>query len=299
MSAAIFAMPGNETLASELAALTGVELGVLEHRKFPDGETYLRFGTEVRNRTSLLACSLHNPNVKVLPLLLAAAALRDLSAATVGLVAPYLAYMRQDRRFKDGEAVTSSSFARLLSSAFNWIATIDPHLHRLASPGEIYTIPVLVGHAAPLLADYLRRRPVPSFLVGPDAESEQWVSAVASAAHLPHVTLQKDRRGDRDVSISFPSLTRFTGMAPILVDDIVSSGRTMEMAVKHLVGRGFRKPICLAVHGILAEDARDRLVVAGAEIVTTNTVPGPMAKLNINPLLAELIRPQLLKGTKP
>jgi ribose-phosphate pyrophosphokinase len=211
----------------------------------------------------------------------------------IGLASPYLAYMRQDRRFKEGEAVTSADFARLLSASFDWIATIDPHLHRRVSMSEIYTIPALVGHAAPLLADYIRKHADGAFLIGPDEESEQWVAAVASAAGIPHVTLSKERRGDRDVVISFPELSAFAGKTPMLVDDVISSGRTMEVAARQLQKSGFCRPICLAAHGIFADDAYSRLAAAGAVVVVTNTIPGPAALLDIHPLFAELIKPQL------
>jgi ribose-phosphate pyrophosphokinase len=297
MKVVTFAMPGNESLARDIAAITGTELGVLEYRKFPDRESYLRFTTDVRNKQAILACSLHDPDSKALPLLLAAAALRDLGAARIGLAAPYLGYMRQDQRFKEGEAVTSTGFARLLSASFDWIATIDPHLHRHSSMNEIYTIPALVGHAAPVLAGYVRQNAEGAFLIGPDEESEQWVAAVTVAAGVPHVTLSKERRGDRDVEIRLPDLSAFTGKTPVLVDDVIASGRTMEVAVQGLRKLGFHRPICLAAHGILADDAHARLVAAGASVVVTNTIPGPAALLDIHPLFAELIKSQLRKRT--
>jgi ribose-phosphate pyrophosphokinase len=297
MNAVIFAMPGNEDLARDLAAMTGAELGSLEYRKFPDRESYLRFISDVRTREVVLACSLHDPDSKVLPLLLAAAALRDLGARRVGLAAPYLGYMRQDKRFKEGEAITSSDFARLLSASFDWIATIDPHLHRRSAMNEIYSIPTLVGHAAPVLTDYIRHHANGAFLIGPDGESEQWVAAVASAAGASHVTLRKERRGDLDVVIKFPDLSAFAGRTPVLVDDVISSGRTMEVAARQLQKSGFSRPVCLAAHGIFAGDARARLIAAGAVVVVTNTIPGPAALLDIHPLFAELIKPQLRERT--
>jgi ribose-phosphate pyrophosphokinase len=297
MNAVVFAMPGNEDLARDIAAMTDAELGRLEYRKFPDRESYLRFTTNVQTRQVVLACSLHDPDSKVLPLLLAAAALRDLGAARVGLAAPYLAYMRQDRRFKEGEAVTSSDFAHLLSASFDWIATIDPHLHRRSAMSEIYSIPVLVGHATPVLVKYVRQHADGAFLIGPDEESEQWVATVAAEAGVPHITLRKERRGDRDVVINFPDLSGFTGKTPVLVDDVISSGRTMEVAAQQLGKSGFSRPICLAAHGILADDAYARLAAAGASVVVTNTIPGLAALLDIHPLFAELIKPQLLERT--
>jgi ribose-phosphate pyrophosphokinase len=289
-------MPGNEALAAALVTSLAGNLGVVEQRQFPDGETYLRVHAEATGRSVVIACTLNEPDGKSLPLLFAADALRDLGAARIGLAAPYLAYMRQDARFFDGEAVTSSTFARLLSRSFDWIVTVDPHLHRYRSMDEIYGVPVAVGHGAPVLADYLRGEKESMFLVGPDEESEQWVAAVARDAGLPHVTMKKTRHGNRDVSIAFSGIDGFRGRVPVLVDDMISSGRTMEVAARQLVDLGFPAPVCLAVHGILAEDARDRLEAAGAKVVTTNTIPGPTALLDIHPVLAELVRGQLQAG---
>ena len=88
-------------------------------------------------------------------LLFAADAARQLGARKVGLVAPYLCYMRQDRSFKPGEAVTSRSFAALLSRACDWLVTVDPHLHRYKSLSEIYAIPARALHAGPAIADWI------------------------------------------------------------------------------------------------------------------------------------------------
>src|SRR3546814_1718571 len=74
--------------------------------------------------------SLDHPYAKVLPLLFAADTARDLGARRIVLVAPYLAYMRQDIRFHAGEAVTSRTFAAILSRHLDWLVTVDPHLHR-------------------------------------------------------------------------------------------------------------------------------------------------------------------------
>ena len=289
MRPVVFAMPGNEELGARLASRLAAEDGRLEYRKFPDGESYLRFATPVEGRSVAVACSLYQPDAKTLPLLLAAAALRDLGARRVGLVAPYLAYMRQDSRFKEGEAVTSVAFARLLSGGFDWIVTIDPHLHRHASMSEIYSVPVSVGHAAPVLASYLSTLGADLFLIGPDEESEQWVSSLGSAAGVPFVTMRKKRLGDRSVTITFSGLEQFHGRRPVLVDDMISSGQTMAVAIRRLKELGFASPICLAVHGIFADGALQYLEDAGATVITANTIPGSTAILDISDLLGELV----------
>jgi ribose-phosphate pyrophosphokinase len=227
-----------------------------------------------------------SPNEKILPLLFAAAAARELGAEKVGLVAPYLAYMRQDRRFKPGEAVTSREVAQLLSNAFDWLVTVDPHLHRYGSLAEIYRIPSRVVHAAPLISQWIRAHVTNPFVIGPDSESEQWVSAVAKDAGAPYSVLEKTRRGDRDVEISDRNLRDLDGRTPVLVDDIISSGRTMIEAVRLIVKRGGTAPLCVAVHGLFADQSDELLAQAGARVVTSNSIPHRTNGIDVGELLA-------------
>lgn len=282
-----FALPGNERLAKALALDFG-DIGDLETRRFPDDETYLRYITPPSGHVVLVATLAH-PDDKILPLVFAAATARELGAKTVGLVAPYLAYMRQDRRFKPGEAVTSRHFAKLISSYFDWLVTVDPHLHRYSSLGEIYTISNRVVHAAPLISEWIRQNISAPLIIGPDSESEQWVAAVAMAAGAPYAVLNKERRGDRDVEVSIRDNVRLDGRTPVFVDDIVSSGRTMLAAVK-LVANGGAKPVCIALHGLFADDSAALLMQAGARVVTSSTIPHATNDINVEPLLSAAIR---------
>jgi ribose-phosphate pyrophosphokinase len=281
----VIAMPGNEQLAADLAETLRFDLGHIEVREFPDGETYLRFVTAPDRRRVVLVCTLDRPNGKLLPLLFAASTARELGAARVGLVAPYLAYMRQDRRFKPGEAVTSRQVASLLSSAFDWMVTVDPHLHRYGSLSELYTIPTRVLHAAPLISSWIRDNVSAPLIIGPDSESEQWVAVVAKDAGGPYSVLEKVRRGDRDVEIKLKDLSLWRGRTPVLVDDIISSGRTMIEAVR-LLTPGWPLPICIAVHGLFADDSDLLLERAGARIVTTNSVPHRTNAIELRAILA-------------
>ena len=119
--------------------------------------------------------------------------------------------MRQDKRFHPGEAITSSAFGKLLSSSFDWLVTLDPHLHRRTSMSEVYSIPVGVCHAAPKLSAWIRAHAPNALIVGPDVESEQWVSAVAADAEVPSVGGQhKVQRIITDPRL-FASLQQFVG----------------------------------------------------------------------------------------
>jgi ribose-phosphate pyrophosphokinase len=284
-------LPGNEHLVDGLAKILGAEIGGVAVRRFPDGETYLRYESPVSGRSLMLVCTLDHPDDKFLALVFAAAAARDLDVTRVGLICPYLAYMRQDRRFQPGEAVTSSYFAKLLSSAIDWLVTVDPHLHRRASLAEIYSIPTQVMHAAPLISAWIRKEVRMPLLIGPDSESEQWVAAVARDADAPHVVLQKVRHGDRDVEVSIPEVARWRDYTPVLVDDIVSTARTMIETVGHLKRERMQPPVCVAVHGIFSADAYDELMAAGAsKVITTATVPHATNAIDVTALLAQGVR---------
>lgn len=286
----LIGMPGNEQMAAALASTLGFELGQLETRQFPDGETYLRLVTSPERRTAALVCTLDRPNEKFLPLIFAAATARELGASKVGLISPYLAYMRQDRRFKPGEAVTSRETARLLSSAFDWLVTVDPHLHRYGSLAEIYSIPLRVVHAAPVISQWVKSNVVNPVLIGPDSESEQWVAAVAKDAGAPYSVLQKVRHGDRDVEIIFNRLEEEKDRTPVLVDDIISTGRTMHEVVRLLMSHGYASSICIAVHGLFAENADLRLEQAGTRVVTSNSVPHRTNDVDLSYVLADAVK---------
>jgi ribose-phosphate pyrophosphokinase len=269
----IIPLPGNGDFARGLAAVLKLPTGAIETRAFPDGETYLRFREELQGRKLALVSTLDRPDPKFLPLAFAAAAARELGAASVGLVAPYLAYMRQDRRFRPGEAVTSATFAKLLSTAFDWIVTVDPHLHRYPSLAEIYTVPARAIHAAPIIAEWIQTHVARPMIIGPDAESEQWVSDVATRANAPYRVLRKERRGDRDVTITLPPLSDLGDRRPVLVDDIASSGATMIEASRQLAGEGAQPPLCVVVHALFSAESDRVLAELGTEVASTNTVP--------------------------
>jgi ribose-phosphate pyrophosphokinase len=286
-------MPGNETLAKSLAKSlakrTAGELGVLETRRFPDGESYVRLRSDVSGRDVAIVCTLAHPDEQFLRLVFTARAARELGAASVTLIAPYLAYMRQDIRFHPGEAITSSCFAGLISGAVDRLITVDPHLHRHKALAEIYSIPAAALHAAPLLAEWIARETERPVIIGPDIESEQWVSQVAGLAGAPYLVLRKERHGDRDVDIALPDLDAWRDRQPVLIDDIVSSGRTMIGACEGLLRQGLPKPACLAVHALFEEAAYDRLSELARIVVSTDTIPHPTNGISVAALIAEAL----------
>jgi ribose-phosphate pyrophosphokinase len=291
MEHVMVAMPGNEPFADALATEAGLERMPVTVRRFPDGESYVRAEPMVQGRRVSIACTLDRPDDKLVPLLLLAAAVREAGALSVGLVAPYLAYMRQDRRFNPGETVSARHVAAWISRHFDWLATVDPHLHRIAELAQIYAIPSGVVHAGHCVATWLKAEVPNPLLIGPDEESAQWVGDVASRADAPFVVLSKTRRGDREVEVSVPDVERWRSHTPVLVDDIVSTARTMVAAVGHLRRAGMAPPVCVAVHAVFAQTAFEDLRMAGAgDIVSCNTIAHPTNRISIVPALAAAVR---------
>lgn len=287
----ILPAPGYEAIAATLAGELGAPIAPIVIRNFPDGECYVRVDAELAGHEVLIVSSLDRPAERLLPLLFLAGTARDLGAARVGLVAPYLSFMRQDSRFHAGEGLTSAYFARLLAGAIDWLVTVDPHLHRWSSLDQIYPIPNHVVHAAPAIAQWIAAHVDAPILIGPDAESEQWVGAVAAHLDAPFVVLEKIRRGDRDVVVSPPALGGHAGRQPVIIDDIISTGRTMIETVRHLRGGAGPEPICVGVHAVFADSAHDDLLTAGAQrVVTCDTIVHPSNRIALGPLIAAGVR---------
>lgn len=280
-------LPGSEAFSAEVAAAGGFELGVLEFRRFPDGERYVRIDADPKGRPVDIVCP--NADEHFLTLAFVADALRDLGASEVTLVAPYLGYMRQDARFRPGEAVTARTFARLVSSTVDRLVTVDPHLHRFGRLDELYDIPCVTLRAAPLIGEWIAREVDRPLIIGPDAESEQWAADIAAMARAPYAVLSKRRRGDRDVEIAVPDLQRHRGRQPVLIDDIASSGRTLIAASVELRKQGFPAPLCVVVHAIFGGDAFAKTSAAAARIVSTDTLAHPSNAITVTSLIADAL----------
>lgn len=287
MSRVLLAFPDLQTLGAEVAAQMGARRGVLAWRRFPDGESLVTLDTDLENADVLLLAALRDPDRAALALRFAAETAREFGARSVGLIAPYLPYMRQDTRFHPGEAVSAPLFARFLEQSVDWLVTVDPHLHRNPTLDRLFSIPTRNVAAAPAMAEWVRQHVPAAVLIGPDSESAQWVADIAARADLPYQVLTKVRHGDRDVSVSLPDAGAARGRRPVVVDDIVSSGHTMIETLRHLSGLGLAPAICLVTHAVFSDETHGQLLAAGAQrVVSTDTIPHPTNALSVAPSLA-------------
>lgn len=280
----LFSFGGHETLTTSLLQ-NGYQQGKWEFRHFPDGESYVRVLSDVKGRKATILCSLNQPNDKILPLVFLSQVLKELGATSVELITPYLSYMRQDIRFHDGECITSRPFAKLLSGTVDRLITIDPHLHRYHALSEIYSIPAEARHAADIIAAWIRENVEKPLIIGPDAESRQWAEDMANKVGCPFTVLTKTRHGDKDVEVTIPQVEQWRDHQPVLVDDIISTARTMIETIKHLHSLKLADPVCIGIHAVFAEDAYATLQESGVKrIVTCNTITHESNAIDIAPL---------------
>lgn len=282
----LLGFPEYEAPARRLASATGLEhRPVLVHR-FPDGESLVTVPDSLPPEV-VLCRSLDHPNDKLVELRLAVAAARAAGAERVTLVAPYLCYMRQDTAFSPGQAVSQRVIGEMLAQGLDALVTVDPHLHRTRSLGDAVPLRAAITlHATGPIADFIARRFDAPLLVGPDAESEQWVRAIAEVHGADYAVGRKERSGDRSVVFEPPD-REVAGRHIVLVDDVASTGRTLEAAARSMLALGARSVSTVVTHGLFLEDAERRLEEAGVRAVwSSDSVPHPTNAIHLAPLLA-------------
>ncbi|HHH38990.1 MAG TPA: ribose-phosphate diphosphokinase [Sedimenticola sp.] len=279
--------------AEALADRLGLARGEVQIHHFPDGESRLRL-PERLPATVVLCRSLYDPNPKLVELLLAAAGARELGAERCFLVAPYLCYMRQDKAFHPGEVVSQRIVGRLLASHFDGVVTVDPHLHRVHRLSDAIPVPrALSLTATGPMGHFLADRVQDPLLLGPDEESAQWVAAIAGHRGLDYRVAKKQRLGDREVRVTLPA-GAYGGRNVVLVDDVASTGRTLEAAARALQPHAPASVSALVTHALFLGDALDRLRSAGVTAVwSCDTIPHGSNAISLAGLLGEGVR-QLL-----
>jgi len=286
----LLAFPGMEKLAGGIAAKIRCNVQYVDLHHFPDGETLVTIPPIPEEAEVAIIATLLGPDQLALPLRFAAQTLRQMGSSKVGLIAPYLAYMRQDKRFLPGQAVSAPLFADFLSDSFDWLVTVDPHLHRIGALSEVFKIPTSRVATAPLIANWISTNVSDAIVLGPDSESQQWVAEVARLANKPYEVLQKQRSGDRSVKISVPENPELFTRQPVILDDIASSGRTMIEAIRRLRDMQAKAPIGVLIHAIFAGDAYADILAAGAlSIVTTDTIPHESNAISVAGQIADAI----------
>jgi ribose-phosphate pyrophosphokinase len=275
--------------SGRLADALDMPLHIIERHRFPDGECRIGLPPELPERI-VICRSLDRPNEKLVELLLAAGTARELGAKTLTLVAPYLCYMRQDKAFHPGEAVSQTIVGGFLAELFDNLVTVDPHLHRVHDLRQaVPATAALALTASALMAEFLPARVADPVLLGPDAESEQWVRSVALPNRWQYGACSKIRRGDEAVEIELPDID-LRGRSVVLVDDVASSGQTLLAAARQCLARQASQVDVLVTHGLFLGDAERQLTQAGVRhLWSTDSVTHGSNAIPLSGLLAEAV----------
>jgi ribose-phosphate pyrophosphokinase len=283
--------------ALRLAEALDMAAACIERHRFPDDELRLRLplqADQVLPSQLLLYRSLDRPNEKLVELLLVAGEARRLGCRRLLLVAPYLAYMRQDIAFHPGEVVSQQIIGPFLAGLFDGVITVDPHLHRISSLSQAIPKGTAISlSGAPMLAELIAKQIQRPLLLGPDAEAAQWIESAAAVHGFEHGVCSKVRSGDKAVSIQLPALD-FAGRAVVLLDDVASSGHTLARACEQLLAAGAASVDVAVTHALFAGDALEVIHAAGVgRVWSTDCIAHPSNAIAMAPLLAEAVRPLL------
>jgi len=263
---------------------------LIDIHRFPDGESRVTL-PPLKQKAITICCSLDHPNNKLIELLLVVETAREMGVEEITLVAPYLCYLRQDIAFHPGEAVSGRIISRLLARLFERVITVDPHLHRISQLSDVMPNCRAESLAsAELMGEFLQQKCQCPLLIGPDAESEQWVRAIAEPAGLDFAVALKERLGDREVRIKLPD-HNYHQHEVVLVDDMISTGRTLINVTRQLKAQGAETIHCLVTHALFSDDVTRQLHEAGiSQIWSSDSINHASNALSLTPLLVNTLK---------
>ena len=254
----VVSLPDYTEPAQRLASKLGYGYQAIGVHRFPDGECRVTVPTSPP--AHIIICqSLEHPNDKLVELLLAIQTLRPAGVKRVSLIAPYLCYMRQDKAFHPGEAISQQIIGRFLADLVDDLITVDAHLHRVTKLQQAVPLKNAINlSAAPALGEFLLQQDLGPLLLGPDSESQQWAQQIAEVGGFDWAVANKQRNSDVEVRITLPNID-FQNRVVVLVDDVISSGHTLTQAARELQKAGASKICCLVTHALFAEGALELL----------------------------------------
>ena len=293
MTRVLLHFPDEAAPARRLAESAGLAVQGVDRHRFPDAELKLTLPfaeTQAFPESLVIYRSLDCPNDKLVELLLLARHARQRGVTQLVLVAPYLAYMRQDIAFHPGEIVSQGIVGGFLAELFDAVITVDPHLHRIERLEQAIPLDDAVAlSGAPRLAELIAEKRPGALLLGPDEEARQWVAQAAGITGVEYGVCHKQRRGDRDVAITLPEI-EVAGRRVVLMDDVASSGVTVARAAEALLAAGAASVDLALTHALFAGDALAVIREAGVgEIWSTDCIAHDSNAIAMAPVLAEAL----------
>lgn len=283
-------------LARRISELLNAPLVNVRVKRFPDGEFYFKFEENISGEHLIIVQTLEPPqDIRAMELFLVLHTARDLGAETIRVFIPYLAYSRQDRRYLEGECLSSAAMAEIIEElGADALYTIDVHNERVL---RMYKIPVYNLTASGELARYFAgkglRDPV---IIAPDDEdmAKRRVQYAAKVLNADWDALEKKRDRHTGEIITFSKELDVRNRDVIVIDDIVSTGRTAANAAKILKDQGAKRVFVGVSHLLLMGDAEKIIMESGVEeIAGTDSVTNRYAKVSVAPIFVRALKGEL------
>jgi ribose-phosphate pyrophosphokinase len=283
--------PASVELGRKIAESLKAKVVSVEFKRFPDGESYIRFEDTVKNEDLIIVQTTSPPqNENLVQLLLMTDNANDMGAKSITAVVPYFAYARQDSVFRSGEALSVKTIVKLLKTCgVTRILTVNSH-----NPSLLKTLPVAVEDlsAISLLAQHFKNKGFKdafSVSMGKKGLPTAVEADKVLRGGCDYIPTQRDRVTGNVTIEKKPMPVK--NRTAIVFDDIISSGGTMVKAVNWLKEQGASKVYAACVHPLLIGDTKNKILKAGAEgVVGTDTVPSPVSEVSVAPLIAEALK---------
>jgi len=274
----LFTLNSNQPLAEEIANHIGVELGKCTVSTFSDGETQINIEESVRGRDVYVIQSTSEPvNDNIMELLILIDALKRASAATINIVIPYYGYARQDRKARSREPITAKLVANLLeTTGASRVVTLDLHAPQIQG---FFDVPIDHLQGVPLLAGYIEQKNLQDVVVvSPDHGGVIRARRMADYLKAPIGIIDK-RRPKPNVAEVMNIIGDIEGKTAVIVDDIIDTAGTMQLAADALIEKGAKEVYACATHPVLSGPAIERIENSQIkELVVTNTIQLPKEK---------------------
>jgi ribose-phosphate pyrophosphokinase len=161
-----------------------------------------------------------------------------------------------------------------------------------------FNIPVDELTAVHLLSNYFRQKHLEDLVVVTDLGFAKRARTFAELLDAPLAIIEKRRVGNQDRAEVMNVIGEVRDRRAIFVDDEVDTGGTLLEVVRALQREGVEEIYACATHGVLSDDAVDRIAASGLrEVVLTDSIPLPPEKrlpqittLSVAPLIGEAIR---------
>ena len=256
-----------------MASYVGIPLGLVETKRFSDGEISVYIGESVRGDDVFVIQPLCNPvNDHLMELLIYIDALKRASAKRINAVIPYYGYARQDRKMRARDPITAKLIADLLTTAgADRIICMDLHAGQIQG---FFNIPVDHLLSLPIIARYFKQKNIKNgVIVSPDLGGVTRARELGERLRLPLAIIDK-RRPEPNVAEIMNIIGDVEGKEAIMVDDLIDTAGTITMGAEELLRRGAVAVYACCTHPVLSGPAKERLLQSPIkEVVVTNTIP--------------------------